>query len=56
MEGGEDGGDREGRPAGMTREEAERLLDGVESEERGNQRRLAEREARASGVRREKDW
>lgn len=50
----QDGGG--GQPGSMSRDEAERLLDGLEGEERENLRRLAEREASAQGVRREKDW
>ena len=45
-----------GKGGSMSREEAERLLDGLEGEERENLRRLAEREANSEGVRREKDW
>ena len=48
--------DRSGERGSMSREEAERLLDGLEGEERENLRRLAAREANAEVVRREKDW
>jgi len=58
-EGGERSDDRASAseaPSGMSKEEAERLLDGLEGEERDNLRRLAEKNAKASDVRREKDW
>lgn len=43
-------------PARMTRDEAERLLDGIEGEEREQLREQLEGQREATGVRREKDW